>query len=93
MVVRRGRPLKGFGGDSSSDSDDDAFVGSNAGYSNNLSLDIINVPTPYPVQNVIQTSSDFAGNFLSRSETSTPPFCSTLLSALSSTSFSLTPVL
>ena len=26
MVVRRGRPLKGFGGDSSSDSDDDAFV-------------------------------------------------------------------
>jgi len=26
MVVRRGRPLKGFGGDSSSDSDDDAFA-------------------------------------------------------------------
>lgn len=26
MVVRRGRPLKGFGGDSSSDSDDDASM-------------------------------------------------------------------
>ena len=26
MVVRRGRPLKGFGGDSSSDTDDDAFA-------------------------------------------------------------------